>query len=500
MPQLAEVTFGTWRPDLFGLDSNRLIDVNNALPDAQDSWAPFPSLAEIGQSVGAEVRGGIVIRKSDGSTAIYVGTAAKLYRYAGVGTAWTDVTRSSGGDYTLPSDAFWDFTYYANQIVAVQGGDAPQVINVDSGTNFAALSSDAPTARRAKFISGVLVLYDLVSAFASAFNGRSQFVNSGFNDPTFWTTGQRSSDFRTFLDGGPIAAITGRTTGLLIQRDIVRQIAPSTGDEIWNIRTIEEKQGTASPYSVIENRGAVFYYGRDGFVAAGAGSFSQEVGVQWVDDWFKGTVNLSRVGVIQGVLDPTRTRYIWLCPSAGNTSNVLDLLVGFDPKVGFFKADISATCILALETPATTLGDLGSGGLGYTLATMPAPFGSPVWRGGNLRLGAFTDNNKMAYFAGDPLEATFKTHRFQPIPGKRSYVAGYRILSDASDARGTTAASENPYATLESGSERQQESSGLLPGAQTGRWHQVTVRIPAGATWTKIRGLTLDEVRPEGTN
>lgn len=364
--------YGPWRPDPYIIGSQFSSEAKNVLPSSM-GWKPFPSIAEISDALGAACRGAFVARSSTGSAILFAATVANLYKFDGT-SAWTDVTRSSGGDYSLGTDEYWSFDQQDNILYATQAADVVQYINVDSGTNFAALGGSPPQARYVKAVGDFLFLLDLASAQGSvASSGRIQLAWSGIRDFDHWTYRQKSSDFATLFSGGHIMGMSSPIAGLVFQEKAVNRIVRTGDSRVWDIARIEGAQGTKSPRSLIEHQGVVYYYGVDGFVYSSQGSFTQEFGTEWVDEWFKSEVNIGRIKTVIGALDPTRPRFFWLFPSAGNTGYTLDRIIGFDRVAaqesgnGWFHAEIDAQYIFTASTFATTLENIGAGSLGYAL-------------------------------------------------------------------------------------------------------------------------------------
>ncbi|MCP4385334.1 MAG: hypothetical protein GY798_28640 [Hyphomicrobiales bacterium] len=491
------IPFGAWRPDPYTIDSKFSPEIKNCLPSSA-GWKPFPGLAADTDAVGSDVRGAFVARTSDGGVAIFCGTATRLYKLNG--STWTNVTRSSGGDYSLAADNYWSFAQQDNLLYAVQAGDAPQQINVDSGTNFAAVSGSPPTARYVKAVGNFLFLLDLTSNQGPvATSGRIQVAWSGFRDFDFWTFGEKSSDFGTFFSGGHVMGMTSKQTGLLFQQNAVNRFQRVGDRRVWVFDKVEAAQGTKSPHSIIEHQGVAYYYGTDGFVASSPGAFTAEAGVEWVDEWFKTEVNIERIKTVIGALDPTRPRFFWLFPSDGNDSYVLDRIIGFDkPTQQWFHADVDASFIFSATTAGTTLDGLDSD---YSeLEDVPASLDSDLWKGGAPRLGGFTSDQKLGYFTGNALAATLRTAKVQPIKGRRGFVSGFRPITDAQNVQGRVAVTERPQTAVTWLTQNGLTDQGMIPARASARFHQFECTIAAGQTWSDIRGVDFGDgdVRQDG--
>ena len=94
------IPFGEWAPDAYGVNADFAGEAAGVLPRAV-SYGPWPQLAATSLAVPAAVRGAFAARTAGNAVAIYAFTAARGYKFAGVGSAWTNITRLSVGDYAL---------------------------------------------------------------------------------------------------------------------------------------------------------------------------------------------------------------------------------------------------------------------------------------------------------------------------------------------------------------------------------------------------------------
>ena len=155
--QPVQLQWAKFGPDRSDYDPAYSDATKNVRPIA-GAKAPIADFSRDGADLGAEPRGGIVARKANSTTVTYAGTAAKLYRYNASTTAFDEVTRSSGGDYSGSFD--WSMAQYGSRIIACNGTDATQYIDVDSGSNFAALSN-APIADHVATVGDFVVFGNL---------------------------------------------------------------------------------------------------------------------------------------------------------------------------------------------------------------------------------------------------------------------------------------------------------------------------------------------------
>ena len=493
--------FGRWAPDAYGLNSGFAGEALGVLPGL-NAYHPWPQMAVSSLAMGAACRGAFTARTSTNAIAIFTGRATKLNKFAGVATSWTDVTRSSGGDYALATDDLWQFAQFGAYVYATQITDALQSIDAGSGTNFAAVSGSPPKARYIAVVGDFLMLGNTDTL--------SREVRwCGRNDPATWTKGQKGADAQTFPDGGDVMGLTGfERGGLVFQTETVRQMLARPDSVAFEFHRIEAAQGTLAPYSIVTRRGVSHYYSVAGFQRITTDGASEAIGANWIDDWFKETSNVStRPKAVIGAPDPASQRIFWLFAAAGNaTSSIFDHMLCFDPTLiesdygPWSHAAVSASIIFPAATTATTLENLGSAGLGYTLETVPYSLDADIWKGGAPRIGAFDSAFKLNFFTAAPMAATLQVSPFEPIPKRRAFVQGFRLYSDTATATGRVGGAERAAGTITWNASQSLTDQGRIPARISTRVLAVEVSIPAGTDWGHAAGIDFDEddVSPDG--
>ncbi len=489
-------SFGKWGPDAATLNVALAGEASGVLP-GRTGYQPFPQPAVASLAMAAACRGAFAGRTTPNAIAIFAGTSVRLYKFAGVATAWTNVTRSSAVNYAVATDDLWQFAQYGVNVFATQISDTLQFIDVSAGTNFEPVAGSPPQARYVAVVGDFLMLGNT--------NTSPREVRwSGRNDAAFWTKGQKDSDAQTFPDGGDIMGLSGfERGGLIFQTEIVRQMSSRQDAAIFEFHRVETSQGTLAPYSIINRQGLSYYYGVNGFQRIGFDGASEGIGTSWVDQWFIANSNVStRPKAIVGAADPTSPRMFWLFAASGNATAVnFDHAICYDPSLmdsdygPWSHAPLSASYIFPAATTATTLENLGVAGLGYTSIDTLVPYSldADIWKGGAPRIAAFDGAFKMNFFTGTPMAAALQTGLFQPIPGSRSFVNGFRCVDDASAGEGRIATSERQQTVETFGSTNAVNDQGIIYKRASGRYMRIERTIPAGATWTKATGISLDD-------
>jgi hypothetical protein len=108
-------------------------------------------------------------------------------------------------------------------------------------------------------------------------------------------------------------------------------------------------------------------------------------------------------------------------------------------------------------------------------------------------MGAFDSAFRMNFFTGPPMAATLQTGLFTPVPGSRGYVNGFRLVADAATATGRIATTERQQTQETWGATGTLTNQGVIYRRASGRHMRMEVTIPAGATWTRASGISLED-------
>ena len=117
MPMLP---FSDYRPDLSAYQaggSSQLIQ--NVVPRG-DGYGPFPGLNAYTQALPAPCRGFFYARKTDGSIAVFAGTATDLYLLNNTNFSWILVSKGGVSYSVLPPANHWQFAQFGSNVIAVQ--------------------------------------------------------------------------------------------------------------------------------------------------------------------------------------------------------------------------------------------------------------------------------------------------------------------------------------------------------------------------------------------
>lgn len=489
-------SFGKWGPDTFSADSGVAGEASGVRPGLS-AYRPWFQPAVASLALPAVCRGAFAGRTTANATAIFAGTGVRLYKFAGIGTAYTNITRSSAVNYAVATDDLWQFAQYGANVFGTQITDTLQFIDASAGTNFEPVAGSPPKARYLAVVGDFLML-------GNTDTSSKEVRWSARNDAASWTKGQKDSDAQTFPDGGDVMGLAGfELGGLVWQTEIVRRMTARQDAAIFEFHRVETSQGTLAPYSIINRQGTSYYYAINGFQQIMMDGASDAIGANWIDGWFLDNSNAAtRPKAIVGSSDPASPEVYWLFAGPGNaTSSVFDHALCYNPTLTdsdygpWTHAPLSASLIFPAATTATSLENLGVAGLGYTSMDTLVPYSldADIWKGGAPRMGAFDSAFKMDFFTGTPMAATVQTAQFQPVPGRRAYVRGFRLLTDAPVATARVGYTESPATAIVWNGATSMEANSRVQARASGRYLQIEASIPAGTDWNHLQGTDFDD-------
>lgn len=509
--------FGPWAPDVADLNTTVAATARNVIP-ADGSYLPFPTLTGLTQAINAKPLGGIMARTTGGGYAVYVGTATKLYRLSGGDLSWENVT-PSGTSFAASDTSPWSFVQYGTDVVATNGIDDVQVIDVDSGTDFAVLGGSPPRARHVAVWGDFLVLGNFP-------NSPNAIQWSGLDEIDNWTVGSNNSDIQYFPDGGAVMGLSSSNTPLIVQEQAIRRGVFQPGSrEVFTFDKLHDQIGAKSPYSVCGRDALVFFFAEDGFYAVSYGGELMPIGFERVNRTVLGGIDQSWLDRIGGAVDPVHSRVYFSFKSDGTGFDGSDTILVYDWRLQRWTESKQRTHLLVpIATPGYTLDNIGlvSGaseeltdendevltdeddeelaepGEEIGLDSLPFSLDSRLYAGGAPVLGAFTEDYSLGFFSGDNAEAILETSEIGATDGQVQQLAHIMPVVDTDAVTvevGHRLRRNAPIAYL----------TGREPSANTGmvlvrcrsRYMKFRVRIAAGANWTHARGVD-PMIRPAG--
>ena len=477
---MTTINLEEFRPDAF--DYNTFFPtIENVVPGF-NAYQPQKGLAAYNASALASTAKGLSMgRTIAGSWEVYAGTTTKLYLYnAGV---WDDATRLAGGDYATITGEFWRFLQYGTNLIAVNGSDEPQTIDIEAGTKFADLGGSPPVARNITAVGEFVVLSGLTT---NPF--RIQW--SAIGNSAGWTAGTNLSDYQDFPDGGRVTGVSGGETGYVMQEYMIRRMRFLPGsDYVFQFEKVVEGKGSISPYGFATVAGTVFFLAEDGFYSY-SGEGLSPIGDKRVNQWFLEDVDGARLNSVLCVADPYRPRIWWFYYALGGSVE-FDRCIVYDWSLDrWAPVRMTAQVWGSSAVPAVSLDSL-TGNLDTDYAVS---FDSRVYEGGRPSLAAIDASGFLAFAEGQNLAATITTAEVQPIPDKRARVVECYAIGGSSDMTIAVGTRETFQESVTYGAETSREASTKFAIDEAGRMHRYRITIPAAATWEHISGLNVKHI------
>lgn len=471
--------FVDYKPDLSSYQGAASQLIQNVVPRG-DGYGPFQDFTAFTTALPDTCRGFFYARKTDGSIAVFAGTATKLYQLNNTDFAWIDVSKAGGSYGALPTSDHWQFVQFGNFVIAVQANTVPQVFDLTSSSAFADLGGSPPQARYIAVVGRFVVLSGLLST-----PYRIQW--SGLNAVTTWTSGVNSSDFQDFPDGGVVRGVAGGEFGVIFQETAMRQLVYTPGSPvIFTIERITEDKGLMAPYSLIRAANKIFFLAPQGFQAMESTGAPVPIGKERFDRTFFADLDSGSLQLIIGAADPSATLVYWAYKSQSGTTGQFDKVLCYDYALDRASiVRVSGEFLASLARPGLTLEGLDA--ISGSLDALPFSL-DDVSTAALSKLSAVNASHVLGFFAGANLEAMLDSAE-QTIDGRRARVKGFRPVTDAATCLGSIGARENVQSAVAYSDEQAVNGKGLCPANVSTRLARGRIRIPYGTSWTFASGL-----------
>ena len=476
------VPFGPFEPDKSQFNGSTSANIVNARPVA-NGWGPMPDLTAISDSLGSECLGAVFVRTSTGTFRTVAATATAIFELKNTDYSWTDI---SGPSAPYSASERWSFTRFGDVLLIHNISDPIQKYDINAGGTVADLGGSPPQAKYSCVVGDFVVLGNL--------SGAETTVHwSGYNDCEHWTVGDKGSDTQEIPEGGEIFSIFGDRGGFyVIQRDGMQYFSFALDSPYIFTRTvINPNQGAVSPRSVVNiGNGRFYYLSEDGFFA---GADRTPIGAERVDKWILSVIDPAYLHDVSGAVDPYEKIVWWVYQTATGSKN----MVGYDWQLDrWCMSDKAVADVFPLVTIGVTWD--GVDDLYASIDEVDVPFDYRLFMDGRPTLAAFDTDNKLAFFTGANLEATFDTSFFQPDDAVRASVTSARLTTDASAAT-VTVISKSYHGDADRYSrEGSMTSSGIIPLRADGRIHKIRATIPAQTVWSITSDVDVSVVASGG--
>lgn len=482
------IEFGPWLPDQPAFAKPHLVDAKNVIP-YDTHYQPARALASTSDALPARPRGAAAMNDKDETVHVYAGDEDSLYELQS-DQSWLDISRLSGGAYSLAGNSRWTFTRFGDECIACCLEEEMQAITMSSGSNFANLGGSPPQARYCTTFGDFLVVgYTDTSA--------AEVRWAGLNSTTDWTVGTNQADSQTLPDGGDVRGFAPTEDALLIfQQSKIRLMQYVGPPLIMQIDVIEEKLGCLDFGSIAQHGKKVFFLAPDGFYMIDGFAPAVAISEGKVAKWFLDDVDEGNLGRMSAAVDPNRQVVVWNYASKASATGTPDTqLVYYWPRQRWAYWRTGAELVF------TSLG------LGYTLEDLDAIYPSidgmdlslddPLWRGGAVRFGAFNSDFEFGAFGGATIESTLTASELEPVRGMRSFVTGVRPMIDTDAITVNVGSRPTVHDSVTWSADFTLEGHGEASGAANGRYHRVRCVMAAGASWDEAQGYMFNAA-PDG--
>jgi len=472
-----------FRPDVADLNTNFSDEIRNVLP-ADGSYIPMPSFSKLSAALPAKPLGGIAVRGVDGTVAIFVGTATRLYRLDQTNFNWVDVSQT-GTNYNANEEARWSFAAFGAYIIAVNKNDAPQRLQLGVDSQFHNLGGNPPRAGLVKIWGDFVCLMQLPD--------HPRRVHwSGLNDAEWWTVGTRNCDFQDFADGGVVQGSTQTTSPLIfLQSSIYMASFVPGSDIVFSFQKLHEKRGSRDPLSIATRGSVAFFADEGGFFQIASDGSLKSIGFEKVDR----TIFAHRTQgkhAMMAVIDPIAPRVYWAIDNQGegNFSEVLIYDWGLE-RWSIVSVDLCD--LLPIYNTGVTLDGLDA--LFSNLDNVPFSLDSRVWGVGAPILGAFARDFRLGAFSGQAMAATISTAEMGAVDGLYQWLHGVYPIVDSEAGQVFIGMRSHRHASTPMkwrGPYAASMATGRYLMRVRGRFHKVRFQLKQGAQWRHIRGFDVE--------
>lgn len=477
------IPFGMWQPDFPPVGAPHLVRAENCLPTIA-SYEPFKSLTVLTNALDARCLGAVAARDKDQAAHMYAGNSTKLYELEGF--TWTDRTKTGGygpaGDSTR-----WNFATFADRLIATNGIDDPQYIDMSTAaTQFDDLAGSPPAAKFVASFGNFVVLGALATSALS-------IKWSGFNNSEQWTAGTNQSDEQEFAEGGRLTGLGGVDALYIFQEKAIRRMIYVGGATIMQIDKLSDGIGCIEPSSLVQFGNLFFFLAEDGFYRFDGSSLvpiaTGADGGAAFNQWF---LNDSARAYWQNMcasINPNKKIVCWAYCST-QSGGVPDKVLTYN---WVSKRATVTTYSLEYMLGGASLGISADDMTGTDVDTMTVSFDDPSFLGGAYYFAGFNTDHKMGSFTGSSLAATFEANQQRANAKGRATVMSFEPVTDAASVTVAGSASDAPDTepTFLSAVSMQQSRRCPQRGVN-GNYISAKAVIAAAQTWTFADGLNVE--------
>ncbi len=483
-----------WTPDKSTYLSTNHPLVTGVYPRPDGADGPLQGPIVVANALAAQCRGGVTARDNTGTSWVLAGTATKLYVQSGL--SWVD---RSGATYAVPTGGHWRFTQFGERILATNYADPVLTHTLGSGVNFATLSAGAPLAKYIATVEPGFVMLGFYNSGGVQANG---LWWSGLNDATSWPTigtlaaSSVQSDVQSLPGGGAITgilpAIGGAQAAVFTERAVYRceYVGPP---QVFAFREVDRSRGCIAPQSLVQVGAVAYFLSEDGWCVFD-GATVRLIGIGRMDGFFFGDVDQTALERVYGTIDYAKRCIIWAYPTPSATGQNPNRWLIYSYATNRWRwgddAQLAVTYMFQARTPGYTLDTLDTPLSGGPDAAASAGFSvdSPLYQGGVRLLAGFDASNRLVAFNGANLAARIETGDAD-IEGSRIFVQDVLPITDAATVACGVGWRSNLYDPVTYTTPTAQGLDNRCPQRVSAQYARAFAVIPAGASWTRFRGM-----------
>jgi len=477
------IPFGPLAPDLAEISEGHVTVAQNVLP-VKVGYKPMLGLAAASTAVAlpADPRGLISLVLRDGTWRVFGFTAATIQQMDGE-YAWTQVANG----YACTSGDDWSAVHFGAFLLATNTTDGLLAYNVEAGGSVSAINA-ANDPRFIFVVANVVVGLDCLDSAGTRDNRLIR--NSNSNTHTDWTGG--AADYQPLEDGGALVwgGAVSATSALILQAGAARlmQFGNAGGGALYSLQLVSSNVGSVGANSCVVFDNAVYWLSTDGFRRFTLANGVEPIGAGWVDEWFYGVVDQTRINLVQAGIDPFNKMIWWRYPRSGVTSSVIaEDVIGYSWQwKRWVTLDIDTCYLSQIATPGlTTDGGMDDYGV---LDAIDIPLDSRIWQGGQPVFGALNSALKFASFTGSTLAATITPA--MTVSLQSQLIGKVTPISDAECTIELGVKTDlNDSVTFKTAVAKQ--ASGIVPLRGRGKAFTPRFLVAAGQTWTYAKGVEM---------
>lgn len=481
------IKFGEFLPDQPDYQNAGATVANNVIPSA-NGYRSFNDVLPLSGASDEYIRGMFSAKDDSGSSAIYVGDRAKLYKFNATDSSLSNVSKVGG--YTSGVNNTWRFIQFGESVIATNYSNPIQTITAAAGGVFSDLSADAPKAKYIATVRDFVMCANTNDPTDGEKPYRARW--SAIGDHTSWVVSATTqADFQDIQDLGAITGLVGgEYATILMEKGIVR--AQYVGSPlIFEFDKVQTSRGCKVSGSVVNLGRNVFYLSDDGFYVFD-GQQSSPIGAEKINKYFLGRFQSNFANRMSAVIDPLRQVVIWSYASVDSDGSPDECIIYNYATNSWSTASIGLDAMSPLFSAGYTLEGLSV--ISPSLDSLPASLDSPTYKGGEYFFAGAKDN-KIQTFTGDTLPATVETGEFDIKAGTSSIINNIMpYVENNSGAVATISAqvaSRNTQNEVVSfGPASTVNSDNFCPTRSSGRFHRVRINITGN--WSNAVGIDVD--------